>query len=109
MTDSDEKAQPNDWDFERAERRSSTRRPRAVVSVAFSADDFDHVATVAEALNMRVSEFIRTAALASAGRHFVIQLGTDLAVSQARWSYVSPDEDQQPSTVSEGRHPMERV
>lgn len=111
MSDNDGENEGDRWDFERAERRSSTRRPRAVVSVAFTRDDFNQVAAVAEALGMKVSEFIRSAALAAAGRHFVIHLGMDLAVSQARWSYVpiKPEPEMEERTDNEGRHPMERV
>jgi hypothetical protein len=111
MSDNDPENDGNRWDFERAERRSSTRRPRAVVSVAFSRDDFDHVATMAEALEMKVSEFIRTAALAAAGRQSVIHFGADLDVSRARWSYVpiKPEPEMEDRTDSESRYPMERV
>lgn len=97
------------WDFERAERQSSARPARAVVSVAFNRPDFDQVCAAAEALDMKVSEFIRAAALAQAGQQLNIRLGTELDVSQAHWSYVSPSEENQESTASEGRHPMKRT
>jgi uncharacterized protein (DUF1778 family) len=50
------------WDYDRAERRPG-RKPRAVVSVAFSREDFERVASAAEQSGMKVSEFIREAAL----------------------------------------------
>lgn len=39
------------------------RKARAVVSVGFAAEDLARIAEVAELLNMKLSEFIRTAAL----------------------------------------------
>lgn len=57
---------PEQWDFERAARRRSVRAPRAVVSVAFRREDFELVAAAAERANMKLPEFIRTAALAAA-------------------------------------------
>ena len=54
---------PDEWDFEHAERRSGVKQPRAVVSVAFSRDDFERVSGCAERLRKRTSEFIREAAL----------------------------------------------
>jgi hypothetical protein len=59
---------PNSWDFGEAERRPGVKRARAVVSVAFSREDFDRVATCAEQLGKRTSEFIREAALERANR-----------------------------------------
>lgn len=57
---------PEQWDFERAARRRGVRAPRAVVSVAFRREDFELVAAAAERANMKLSEFIRAAALAAA-------------------------------------------
>lgn len=54
------------WDFEGAEKKSPVRATRAVVSVAFSREDFERVSTRAEQLGMRTSEFIRNAALGKA-------------------------------------------
>jgi hypothetical protein len=54
------------WDFDKAERHSAVRNPRSVVSVAFSRDSFDRVAQSAEQFGMKVSEFIREAALEKA-------------------------------------------
>lgn len=53
----------DNWDLEHAEKRPPVKKARAVVSVAFSADDFDRVAEVAERIGMKTSEFIREATL----------------------------------------------
>jgi hypothetical protein len=54
---------PKDWDFDNAEIRPPVRGRRAIVSVAFPAEDFQVVAKTAEALGMKLSEFIREAAV----------------------------------------------
>jgi hypothetical protein len=71
---------PDDWDFEHAERRRPVRKPRAVVSVAFSREDFERLTEVAEKQGLRTSEFIRIAALARlrsgvTEAHFVLDVG----------------------------------
>lgn len=53
----------DEWAFERAEVHEPSKSPRAVVSVAFPRDDFDRVSEAAGISNMKVSEFIRIAAL----------------------------------------------
>ena len=64
---------PESWDWEHAQSRAGRKKPRAVVSVAFSRGDFERVAVHAERAGMRVSEFIRSAALGCAeGRYFVV-------------------------------------
>jgi hypothetical protein len=55
---------PETWDDNKAERKPGVQRPRAVVSVAFSRDDFERVAQYAERNGFKVSEFIRESALA---------------------------------------------
>jgi hypothetical protein len=60
---------PDTWDYENAERRPPAKAARAVVSVAFSREEFDLVATSAEREGMKTSEFIREAALEKAGAH----------------------------------------
>ncbi len=50
------------WDDE-GEVRPAVKPQRAVVSVAFSRDDFERVATYARRHGMKTSEFIRNAAL----------------------------------------------
>ena len=69
---------PENWDFERAERRGGVKGARAIVSVAFGRDDFESVAACAERNGKRTSEFIREAALekASSRGSFVSFSGT---------------------------------
>jgi hypothetical protein len=61
----DELEREDQWDFDAAEARTGAKS-RAVVSVAFSREDFERVSECAEARNMRTSEFIREAALEKA-------------------------------------------
>lgn len=57
---------PETWDFaDDAESRQRPRKSRAVVSVAFPAHDFERIVQHAAAQGLKVSEFIRSAALAS--------------------------------------------
>ena len=51
------------WDYDNAEVRPASQSNRVVVSVAFARQDFQRVVEYAESVNMRTSEFIRTAAL----------------------------------------------
>ena len=53
-------------DWERAQARPGRKKPRAVVSVAFNRDDFETVAAFAERAGMKLSEFIRSAAIGCA-------------------------------------------
>ena len=54
---------PENWDYEHAERRPGRKQARAVVSVAFAREDFERVSEGAQRLGQRTSEFIRVAAL----------------------------------------------
>ena len=75
MADKDEKRlqDKQTWDWDRAEARPARKKARAVVSVAFNREDFETVALYAEHAHMKVSEFIRSAALGCAeGRYFVV-------------------------------------
>ena len=56
------------WDYEKAETKPATRSNRVVVSVAFTRQDFEKVADHAGSVNMKTSEFIRTAALDKVGK-----------------------------------------
>jgi len=60
---------PATWDSEHGEERPGVRDPRAVVSVAFSAREFQEVAAHARKSGLKLSEFIRDAALAQARHH----------------------------------------
>ena len=59
----------DEWDFEQPERRPGVKSPPAVVSVAFSRDDFARVSESAERLKKRTSEFIREAAMEKVARY----------------------------------------
>ena len=62
-----------DWD--RAESRPGRKKPRAVVSVAFNREDFETVAAFAERAGMKLSQFIRSAAIRCAeGRMLAVSL-----------------------------------
>jgi hypothetical protein len=54
---------PESWEDEVEPIRPPVKSPRAVVSVAFSRDDFEDVARYARQHGMKTSEFIRQAAL----------------------------------------------
>jgi hypothetical protein len=66
---------PESWDWERGESRPGRKKPRAVVSVAFNRDDFETVAAFAERAGMKLSQFIRSAAIGCAeGKMLVVFL-----------------------------------
>jgi predicted ABC-class ATPase len=52
------------WDLDGGEIHEPVKRPRAVVSVSFERNDFEQVADAARAAGVRISEYIRDAALA---------------------------------------------
>ena len=55
------------WDFDNAEQLPPpARKARAIVSVAFPAADFDYVSQAARNADMKLSHFIREAALEKA-------------------------------------------
>jgi len=54
---------PDNWDNEQIEVREPVKNPRSVVSIAFQADDFRRVSRYAREHGMKISEFIRAAAL----------------------------------------------
>ena len=57
---------PENWDYKHAERRPGVRKTRTVLSVAFPRDDFELISQYAQGLGMKVSEFVRKAALEKA-------------------------------------------
>ncbi len=65
---------PAAWDLERAEKRPAVKSPRAVVSVALPRSDFELVSAAAERAGMRLSEFIRKAAMEKASEQARIVL-----------------------------------
>ncbi len=68
----EKEANPENWDFENAERRPPAQRGRAIVSVAFNRDDFEAIGEAAEEFGMKLSEFIRHAALDRARPHVLV-------------------------------------
>jgi len=66
---------PESWDWARAESRPGRKKPRAVVSVAFNREDFETVAASAERAGVKLSQFIRSAAIGCAeGKMLVVFL-----------------------------------
>lgn len=55
------------WDYEQPEVRGPVKASRVVVSVAFRRDDFEPVSRHAERMGKKISEFIREAAIETAG------------------------------------------
>ena len=51
------------WDVEKVDVRLPVKSSRAVVSVSFSREDFNHVSKYAESIGKRTSQFIRDAAI----------------------------------------------
>lgn len=61
--------EPSQWDWESAERRPAAgRAPRAVLSVALSAEEMGVISRAAEAAGKKVSAFVRDAAIVAAQR-----------------------------------------
>lgn len=54
---------PDTWEDDEDPIRPAVKSPRAIVSVAFAREDFENVADFAEQNGMKISEFIRRAAL----------------------------------------------
>lgn len=54
---------PENWDFESAEARPPVRGKRTVVSVGMSGEEFQLISRCAHLVHMKVSEFIREAAV----------------------------------------------
>lgn len=83
---------PENWDFEKADVRPGVKKSRAVVSVAFTREDFELVARAAEEFGMKVSEFIRAAALDRAQPNVVV-FGAFAAKTESRYSIVPEKEE----------------
>ena len=54
---------PDNWDFNAVKVHPAVKSARAIVSVAFSREDYELVSLCAESSGQRISEFIREAAL----------------------------------------------
>lgn len=63
----DELENPDNWDWENAEEVVPTQEPGAVVARRFSGAEFDRLDKAAERSAMRLTDFIREAALEKAG------------------------------------------
>lgn len=57
---------PGNWEFSKATRVPGGRKHRAIVSVAFPSEDFQRVCQAAEKAGLKVSQYIRRAALEKA-------------------------------------------
>jgi hypothetical protein len=78
---------PNQWELDQAKEIETTgRKPRAVVSVAFDGSDFATVSNAARLAGMKVSQFIREAALerATLPTQFVT-FGATLVETKGLW------------------------
>lgn len=76
---------PEQWGWESAKFVQPTKTPRAIVSVAFSRNEFQFVAEAAVQIQQPVSAFIREAAIEKAMGEQVIQ---PLGVSMGNRGYV---------------------
>ena len=84
---------PGKWDLDNAEEQQPepARPSRAVVSVAFSREDFDRVALFAENNGLKISEMIRNAALDEVnGRMRTIYIDATVVGTGTPWS-IAPD------------------
>ena len=87
----EEPQNPESWDWERAQARPGRKKPRAVVSVAFNREDFETVAAFAERAGMKLSQFIRSAAIGCAeGKMLVAFLTSGSADAGGGGAITSP-------------------
>ncbi|MGA2285522.1 MAG: hypothetical protein ABSG55_04555 [Dehalococcoidia bacterium] len=106
MTDKDEDLKnPEKWDWDHAERRAGRKKARAIVSVAFNREDFDSVAHFAERAGMKLSEFIRSAAIGCAEGKNLLVFVTAGSPDAPSASYLPPS----PSTRAESLLDVSRV
>ena len=63
------------WDWERAEKRPPVKQPRAIVSVAFSAEEFERISREAEQAGKPVSTYIRESMLERRWPHVTVARG----------------------------------
>ena len=63
-----------EWNWDRSSSRAAVKRPRAVVSVAFSRDDFERLDEYADRHGLTLSELIRDAALSRIGEVPTLQV-----------------------------------
>lgn len=77
----------SDMDWSSATQQKTRRRSRAVVSVGFSTDDFDRLDRHVERRGMKISEFIREAALERLGKE---QSPVTISAAFAAAAYYAP-------------------
>ncbi len=116
MTDENDKA-PRDltdeelqdesaWDFESAQQMApAERKARAVVSVAFPGEAFDYVSEAAEGAGMKISHFIREAAIEKAAAA-TVYFGVDATKTAA---YNSMPEETQGFVTVDRQSPLELI
>ena len=92
MTD-EELQKPENWDFDKAEEKPGRGRGRAIVSVAFSREDFNLVSKHAEMLGLKTSELIRNATLEQiTSTTILLDEGTPPDNTKASWGALTEDE-----------------
>jgi hypothetical protein len=69
MIDNEQLENPDVWDFDRAESRPPVRGRRSIVSVALLPADLEVISKCAQEAGMKLSEFIREAALDKCRSH----------------------------------------
>lgn len=93
---------PNNWEDLDSTPRPPVKSPRAVVSVAFSREDFGRVVAAAQRHEMKTSEFIRHAALACVDAAMNPRLAVIQSVSHASQvdlAFHSPSEGKSVSRI----------
>lgn len=74
----DELMNTDHWDYDHAEAREPVAQPRAVVSVSIPADDYALIARAAQKAGMKVSAYIREAAVGAATPKPIIVYGSGI-------------------------------
>jgi predicted DNA binding CopG/RHH family protein len=96
---------PSQWDFENAQELPAERRARAVVSVALSRSDLMVISQAARDSGMKLSQYIREAALQAAMPRRVASM-MKRTETKGRWT-PTPDIVQQ--ATSSGTPPLQAV
>src|SRR3990172_624134 len=91
----EELEKPETWDYGQPIRRRGKKGLRAIVSVAFDREDFGRVSECARRHGMKISEFIREAALVR-----VRSSGPEMALSSPSWTSVQYVHPFPPPTVT---------
>ena len=93
MTD-EEMQNPENWDFDKAEEKPGRSQGRAIVSVAFSREDFNLVSQHAKMLGLKTSELIRNATLEQiTSTTILLDEGTPPDSTKASWGALTEDEN----------------